>query len=99
MCNSDVGVNYIQACLEEHEGVVDVYAVKAKVAILKVLEGSQQRAQLIYPCHSPLENRWFMMDVNAITGVDHLAVVISHTNISHLFKEIGLVDEQKLQLD
>ncbi|APA82501.1 CheR family methyltransferase [Francisella tularensis] len=96
MCNTDLGANYIKACLEEFDGVTDLYANKAKATILKVLEGSEQRGQLIYPCHSPTQQRWFMMDVNAIHGIDDLAVVISHINISHLYNKEYLSDKEVL---
>lgn len=98
MCNTDLGANYIKACLEEFDGVTDLYANKAKATILKVLEGSEQRGQLIYPCHSPTQQRWFMMDVNAIHGIDDLAVVISHINISHLYNKEYLSDKEVLWL-
>lgn len=96
MCNAGLGANYIKACLEEFNGVIDIYAKKAKTAVLKVLEGSQQSAQVIYPCHSPTEQRWFMMDVNAIHGVVDLAVVISHINISHLYNKEYSSDREVL---
>nr|WP_234361299.1 PAS domain-containing protein [Francisella tularensis] len=96
MYNTDLGANYIKACLEEFNGFTDLYANKAKATILKVLEGSEQRGQLIYPCHSPTQQRWFMMDVNAIHGIDDLAVVISHINISHLYNKEYLSDKEVL---
>ncbi|MEY8715408.1 PAS domain-containing protein, partial [Francisella philomiragia] len=96
ICQSGIGVNYIQSCLDEYQGVEDNYAIKAKRAILKVLDGSEHREQIIYPCHSPTEQRWFMMDINAIRGIDDLAVVISHINVSHLLDNGQFSDEKRL---
>jgi two-component system CheB/CheR fusion protein len=40
---------------------------------------------LEYPCHSPTEQRWFVMNVAPVTGTEFGAVV-SHVNISSWYQ-------------
>jgi two-component system CheB/CheR fusion protein len=40
-----------------------------------------------YPCHSPTEQRWFMMSVAPVLGQDGGAVV-SHVNISNWYGKV-----------
>jgi two-component system CheB/CheR fusion protein len=51
------------------------------VGVRGVLEGSLPAFSLNYPCHSPTEQRWFVMHVAPVLGHDYGAV-ISHVDIS-----------------
>jgi two-component system CheB/CheR fusion protein len=50
-----------------------------------VLEGALPSFSIQYPCHSPTEQRWFVMNVAPIPGPDFGAVV-SHFNVTPWFK-------------
>lgn len=75
--HTGIGVNYLAVC----GGVTDTTAEKARAGIIRVLDGSLPSFTLEYPCHSPSEQRWFVMNVAPIrlTG---FGAVVSHVNIS-----------------
>lgn len=73
-----VGANYLDVCSAgslppESEG----HRVRTQLANL--LTGETEGFQLEYPCHSPDEQRWFLMHA---TRVGEVGAVISHTDIS-----------------
>jgi putative nucleotidyltransferase with HDIG domain len=52
--------------------------------ICSVLDGSCPKFQLEYPCHSPSEERWFLLTVTPFTPGAQVKVVVSHENITPL---------------
>ncbi|MDZ4163469.1 MAG: chemotaxis protein CheB [Burkholderiales bacterium] len=79
------GTNYLAACQAASAGGDD-YAGRALRGLKSVLEGSVAHFSLEYPCHSPGEQRWFVMNVAAVRGHEFGAVV-SHVNVSSWYKE------------
>jgi len=76
------GVNYLDVCRRAAEQ--DDPGARAVLAgIDSVLNGAQERFSLEYPCHSPTEERWFIMRVLPLQGRAG-GVVISHANITEL---------------
>jgi len=74
-----VGANYLDVCrLAEARG--DVLAREARLGIESVMREEQPHCSIEYPCHSPLENRWFMMHVSRMPESGN--VVISHEDIT-----------------
>jgi PAS domain S-box-containing protein len=57
------------------------FAAEAFAGILRVQKGELDSFQIIYPCHSPTENRWFNMKVLPLSGTrGH--VLVAHSNIT-----------------
>jgi two-component system CheB/CheR fusion protein len=82
--HSGPGINYLDVCQVSHladEGV----GGEAIRGLRGVLEGSLPMFTLEYPCHSPTENRWFVMNVAPVAGSD-LGAVVSHVNISSWYQ-------------
>ena len=52
--------------------------------ICSVLDGDRLKFQLEYPCHSPLEERWFLLTVTPFSPGSSVKVVVSHENITPL---------------
>jgi two-component system CheB/CheR fusion protein len=50
-----------------------------------VLEGTLPAFSMDYPCHSPTEQRWFVMNVAPVVGQD-FGAVISHVNITSWYQ-------------
>jgi PAS domain S-box-containing protein len=74
-----VGINYLgvcESCADSEEG-----ARVANAGIKAVLQGVADHFSYEYPCHSPDEQRWFLMTVTNLTGVRRGAVV-AHTDIT-----------------
>jgi PAS domain S-box-containing protein len=56
-------------------------AICIQGGIMAVLAGTQDSFQIEYPCHTPTEERWFLMAVNPLQG-GKKGVVVSHENIT-----------------
>ena len=76
-----VGLNYLNVCngVADHPGGAE--AAPAAAGILAVLQGEKDEFSLAYPCHSPTEERWFMLRVTPLQGARQ-GVVVAHENIS-----------------
>ncbi len=76
-----VGLNYLETC-GSAVSPNDVHAgEQARVGIGTVLTGASPQFSLNYPCHSPTELRWFLMQAIPLQGHQRGAVVI-HENIT-----------------
>ncbi len=73
-----VGANYIDVCAQAIKDA-DIDAVNAIDGIKAVLGGKIKEFTLEYPCHSPLEKRWFVMTAVAF---GEGGAVITHINIT-----------------
>lgn len=80
-CGFGVRNNYLTIC-EQSAGPCDEIAYAAVEGIRSVLAGAKNEFELEYPCHSPNEERWFMMRVNPFEGDGPKRVVVSHENIT-----------------
>lgn len=76
-----VGVNYIEEC-DKAAKLGDDFSIKAARGIRRVIAHQQESFYLEYPCHSPEEQRWFMMRVTWFVSGDQEYFVISHQDIS-----------------
>ena len=79
--HSGVGTNYLDACGATGQSEGDQTATRARLGIKSVLEGTATAFSLQYPCHSPTEKRWFVMNVAPIQA-PQFGAVVSHINIS-----------------
>lgn len=75
--SSWVGANYLDACQPENG-----FSMESAIGIRQVLEGKIERFQLEYPCHSPAEQRWFLMRIRLILGFQPNLFLVSHLNIT-----------------
>ena len=73
-----IGINYIDVCGSISD---NSDAKAANQGILSVMNGSLEEFNMEYPCHSPKEERWFLMHVTPISGIEKGAV-IAHRNIT-----------------
>jgi two-component system CheB/CheR fusion protein len=77
---SGPGSNYLTACNAEMAADGDS-AGAALRGLRAVLDGTLPTFSIEYPCHSPTEQRWFVMNVAPIPGPGFGAVV-SHINVT-----------------
>ena len=75
------GINYINEC-DNAAALGDDFGVIAGSGIREVIGGHKSEFYLEYPCHSPDEERWFMMRVTPFTIQEMSCFVISHQNIT-----------------
>ncbi|HEV2654937.1 MAG TPA: PAS domain-containing sensor histidine kinase [Ktedonobacteraceae bacterium] len=76
---TDVGVNYLEVC-RKAQGAFAEEAPPALIGIQHVLQRELAHFQLEYPCHSPTEQRWFLMSVTPLE--QDQGAVIAHLNIT-----------------
>ena len=76
-----VGDNYLKVCQESFNFSQLIEAMNVQYGIMAVLEGLRDSFELEYPCHSPTNQRWFVMRVAPFKGVQQ-GVVVSHENIT-----------------
>ncbi len=74
------GINYLAAC-DTAAAAGDEFAAKAASGIRQVIGGAGHY-YLEYPCHSPDEQRWFMMRVTTFDFHGTPYFVVSHQNIT-----------------
>ncbi len=74
---SGLGSNYLEICRNSD----DPYAQRAYEGLRNVLEGKDTFFSMEYPCHSPTEQRWFLMYA-APTLPSGGGAIVSHINIS-----------------
>ncbi len=80
LAHSGPGVNYLEVC-RELGAASDPSAGAAQRGVREVLEGRRQHFSLEYPCHSPTQERWFVMHVTGVGG-EQPGAVVSHVNIT-----------------
>jgi len=75
-----VGVNYLSACQSSiQQG--DPIAQQADQGIRAVMDGDQPQFSLEYPCHSPNQQRWFIITALPMRQ-SHQGVVVIHQDIT-----------------
>ena len=72
-------IDYLQAL--EGAARQDSTARRALEGLKSLLSGARDEFSLIYPCHSPTQNRWFLMHASALRDG---GCVITHLDISNL---------------
>lgn len=70
------GHNYLDVCGSDP----DPSAMDARDGIRQVLDGRAQSFTLEYPCHSPTEQRWFLL--NAVPINDGSGAIVTHQDIT-----------------
>ena len=80
--SESLGQNYLTVC----QNSIDRYNLPdARVAangIRSVLDGTEVTFSLEYPCHSPTQQRWFVMRVSPLSG-SRRGAVIAHVDITY----------------
>lgn len=77
---TDVGANYLKIC-DEVIGLELDDARKAAKGIKSIIDRKSNKFELEYPCHSPNEEKWFILRVSPHETNDALTI-ISHIDIT-----------------
>ena len=80
--NYGIGTNYLEICgSESSPNAAD--AVPMTEGIRSVMQGRQDEFRLEYPCHSAVEQRWFVVKVTRFRS-DGGNIVVAHENVTAL---------------
>lgn len=85
-----VGQNYFEPCGFPHkfQDQKDDNGVQAAQGINDVMGGIRKQFQFTYPCHSPDEQRWFMLTASPLNSEDPTeGVILTHENITTLMQQ------------
>lgn len=75
-----VGSSYLDEC-ESSTSDCGEQKIAAQ-GIRDVLSGKRRSFEMEYPCHSPTEQRWFMMRVTRFATPGPVRLVVSHENVT-----------------
>ncbi|MHC1602543.1 MAG: PAS domain S-box protein [Methermicoccaceae archaeon] len=93
LTKTGVGANYLEVCrVASMDDADEVYE-----GIRAVLDGSSPVFHFEYDCHSPQEERWFLMYITPLGG-EQGGAVVSHINITERKKAERLI-ERSLELE
>jgi PAS domain S-box-containing protein len=76
-----VGVNYLRACTQAATAGDGDDSGRVMAGIEAVLQGERAEFSVEYPCHSPGEERWFLLHANPLPR-ERGGAVVSHINIT-----------------
>lgn len=96
LLQTGVGNNYLTVC-QRVVGEDAELAMQALRGIQSVLDGSQAHFTLEYPCHSPTQQRWFILSVSPLLR-DSGGVVVTHVDISERKRAELAVAESEARL-
>jgi two-component system, sensor histidine kinase and response regulator len=85
-----VGANYLAVC-DAASGCNCEEVAAVAAGIRAVIRKTQEDFTLEYPCHSPVERRWYRVRVTRFAGDEPVRVVVSHENIT----QAKLADEER----
>lgn len=92
-----IGVNYLEIC-DSASGDDAFQAHQAAAGIRSVLDGKAKNFTLEYPCHSPAEQRWFLMTVTPLNDLHPNGAVVMHVNITERRRAEELLRESQQKL-
>ena len=78
--NYGIGASYITGYEPNSGGCLD--GAKVAAGLDDVLKGRENLFELEYPCHSPNEDRWFVLRMTRFKPPGPVRVVVSHENIT-----------------
>lgn len=86
MAHTGPGWNYVDVCKAAGSGSDGEIANAVVDGISRVLSGKLKDFSIQYPCHSPTEQRWFLLYASPINHGNG-GVVVSHVNITEWIAE------------
>ncbi len=67
--------------------------------IRSVIKGERESFEFEYPCHSPTEQRWFLLRVTRFKSPGPTRVVVAHENVTKLRQALDLLREADCRKD
>jgi diguanylate cyclase (GGDEF)-like protein/PAS domain S-box-containing protein len=77
----EIGRNYLEVC-DGARGDGSSEAHQAAAGIRSVLSGGVKSFSIEYPCHSPTEQRWFLLIVRPLAGDRPNGAVVMHLDVT-----------------
>jgi two-component system, LuxR family, sensor kinase FixL len=94
--NTGIGVNYLEVCRQSTGESFDT-AMAAQEGIQGVISGRIRNFSCEYACHSPQQQRWFVMSVTPLKQ-EKRSVVVAHLDITDRKKAEDQLAQQRNEL-
>jgi len=91
---NSLGQNYLDVCDMSGDESGELTAI----GIRKILTGELQAFNMQYPCHSPTEERWFVVRVVKLKAAGIPQVIVSHENITPVIKAQEDLKKKEMEL-
>ena len=75
-----VGLNYLEVCRRATSPETDITSATA-AGIERVVAGKEEEFTVEYPCHSPAQDRWFLLSARRVSAPG-CAAMLSHVDIT-----------------
>jgi two-component system CheB/CheR fusion protein len=75
-----IGADYLAVCVRSVGTDAD-QALAAARGLRDLLDGRSQKFELVYPCHSPTEERWFLLHAAPLPWALG-GIVVSHVDVT-----------------
>ena len=73
-----IGTNYLEVCAQSATET----ATETRRGLEALLAGRRETFRLEYPCHSPVEQRWFLLEAVPVTIEGRRHAVVAHSNVT-----------------
>lgn len=78
-----LGSNYLEVC-DQASTLKTADATSIASAIRQITLGQMSEFQMEYPCHSPIQRRWFVARVSRFMWYNQVRIIVLHQNVSEL---------------
>lgn len=92
--SGSVGQNYLKVCEKSGDEAGGLTAIGMR----KVLAGELRAFNMQYPCHSPAEERWFIVRVVKLEAAGSPGLIVSHENITPVIKVQEDLKKKEIEL-
>ena len=93
-----VGMNYLAVCDSVQGELADEVRGIAR-NIRKIIDGEQDEFLVKYSCHSPAEERWFVLRVVRYKGDGPWRAIVAHENITPIVRAHATLEKKERELE
>ncbi|MEL6309016.1 MAG: ATP-binding protein [Chloroflexota bacterium] len=93
-----IGTNYLAVC----EAATERKSQDAPLVaggIREIINGHMEEFQLEYPCHSPIQRRWFVVRISRFEWYTQRRIIVAHQNVSELKRAQHELGESKRRIE
>lgn len=91
-----IGMNYFSVC-ENADGDRSCEAASALMGMQSVIKGELEHFEILYPCHSPTAERWFLGYTTPYTDLRKRCIVTTHIDVTAMVAAQKALDMAKKQ--
>lgn len=78
-----IGMNYLKVC-EDASVRHSKDAPIVSTGIRQIMNGQLNEFEMEYPCHSPVQRRWFVVRISRFDWYEEVRLIVAHQNVTEL---------------